>query len=79
MTRRPASVSIRVAPEFAALLRKMARYAAQGQPLTRGKSASLPAVSGVLYRLLVTSPLNQAAWWVTPSMGDLLGRREDTP
>lgn len=71
MTRR-ASVAIRVAPEFAALVKRMARFAAQGQPMTRGRSASLPAVTGVLARLLIDSPLNSAGWWVVPSMGDIL-------
>lgn len=79
MTRRPSTrtVTIRVAPEFAALLRRMGRYAAAGAPFRRAQVGSVTAVSATLYRVLATSPMATPEWWKVPTPGALLG--EDTP
>lgn len=73
MSRRPSArtVTIRVAPEFAALLRRMGRYAAAGAPFRRAQTGSVTAVSAVLARALASSPMNTPGWWKIPTPGAL--------
>lgn len=78
---RPASQHLRVAPEFARLVRRFARLARAGAPRRMGDAvASFPAITARLAAYLERDAyLASAEAWRTPDMGALLDALPEPP
>lgn len=67
------SHSLRVAPEFADLVRRFARYARAGNPRRVGNAlAASPVITATIADYLARSPMNRPDFWAVPTAGDLL-------